>query len=94
MRKSRKRQWKDFHPWIRMKIACLYTHHRLNDAEMFCRFPVHRISSLDAFQGPRASILEKFGELGVPKVEREEPDRSSGLYVRASYINQSYYSNV
>ncbi len=63
---------------------------------MFCRFLIHRIIFLNTFQNPRASILENFGGVGVgfPKLEREEPDRSCGLYIKASYINHSCYSNA
>ena len=77
-----------------MKSAYFYTYHGLQDAEMFCRFLVHRIVSINAFQSPRASILKSFGGVGVPKVEREEPDCSCGLYIKASYINHSCYSNA
>ena len=64
------------------------------DANIFRRFLIGRIISLHAFESRRAIILEELARVGVPKAVRAKPDRSCGLYIKASHINHSCYSNA
>ena len=61
---------------------------------MFRRLLIGRIISLNAFESSRAIILKKLAKVGVPRAERAKPDRSCGLYIKASYVNHSCYSNA
>ena len=64
------------------------------DANRFRRILVYRIVPLNAFESSRAIIGEKFAKVGVPKAERAKPDRLCSLYIKASYVNHSCYSNA
>ena len=55
---------------------------------MIYRFLIHRIISLNAFDSSQAPIPNT---LEVPTRERGKPDRSCGLYIKASNANHSYY---
>ena len=63
-------------------------------AELRDRFLIDRILSLNVFESSRASILARFGRVGIPDAKREKREHACGLYVNASYVNHSCYSNA
>ena len=40
------------------------------------------------------TVLENIRETGVPTAEQQKPNHSCGLYIKASHVNHSCYSNV
>ena len=49
---------------------------------------------MNVFESSRASILARFGRVGIPDAKREKREHACGLYVKASYVNHSCYSNA
>ena len=58
------------------------------------RFFIDCILSLNGFESSRASILARYGRVGIPDAKREKHEHACGLYVKASYVNHSCYSNA
>ena len=58
------------------------------------RFLIDRILSLNVFESSRASILSRFGRVGISDAKREKREHACGLYVKTSYVNHSCYSNA
>ena len=63
-------------------------------AKLRNRFLIDRVLSLNAFESSRASILARFGRVGIPDAKLEKREHACGLYVKASYVNHSCYSNA
>ena len=55
---------------------------------------IDRIVSLNAFLNTRETMLTRLDRVGIPKAERAKPDRSCGIYIKASHVNHSCYSNA
>lgn len=69
-------------------------HNILYDSNLVRRLLISRIVSLNAFESLGATVLKRLSGVGVPKAERARSDRSCGLYIKASYVNHSCYSNA
>ena len=63
-------------------------------AKLRNRFLIDRILSLNVFESSRASILARFGRVGISDAKLEKREHACGLYVKASYVNHSCYSNA
>ena len=66
----------------------------LYHANLRYRFLIDCILSLNVFESSRASVLTQFGRVGIPDAKREKREHACGLYVKASYVNHSCYSNA
>ena len=63
-------------------------------AKLRNRFLIDRILSWNVFESSRATILARFGKVGIPDAKREKREHACGLFVKASYGNHSCYSNA